>query len=42
MTPLVSILTNFNIKSNVFQNAVVAGYITVQVEATGSSETPVS
>jgi hypothetical protein len=39
MTPLVSLLTNFIIRADVFQNAVVAGYITVQMEAARSSET---
>jgi len=39
ITPLVSLLTNFIIRVDVFQNAVVAGYVTVQVEAACSSET---
>ena len=39
MTPLVSPLTNCIIRADVFQNAVVAGYVTVQVEAECSSET---
>jgi len=39
MTPLVSLLTNFIIRAGVFQNAVVAGYITVQVEAARSPKT---
>jgi len=39
MTLLVSLLTNCIIRADVFQNAVVAGYITVQLEAARSAET---
>jgi hypothetical protein len=39
MTPLVSLLTNFIIRADVLQNAVMAGYIAVQVEAACSPGT---